>query len=151
MSSRRSGCLLISNFYTSVGAVGVRSYKIVSSRRAKVNSLTISINKRWHIVSFIDISPIAHNPPALFILIQPLPRSSPQVIELESLLKPTCPTKADEVMSVFRIQQSFGLGHADPVSSMLDVAENRSFSPFIVPLETNTVGVGRDDQTIDIL
>jgi hypothetical protein len=54
-------------------------------------------------------------------------------------------------MLAFRILQSFGLGHADPVSSMLDVAENRSFSPFIILLETNAVGIGQDDQTIDIL
>jgi hypothetical protein len=32
-------------------------------------------------------------------------------------------------MSVFRILHSFGLGHADPIRSVLDVAEDRSFSP----------------------
>jgi hypothetical protein len=30
-------------------------------------------------------------------------------------------------------------------------AKNLPFSPFIVPLETNAVGVGRDNQTIEIL
>jgi hypothetical protein len=45
-------------------------------------------------------------------------------------------------MLVFRILQSFGLGDADPIRSVLDVAEDRSFSPFVVPLETNMVGMG---------
>jgi hypothetical protein len=42
------------------------SDEIVSSRRAKVNSLTVSVDKLWHIVPFIDISPIAHDLTAFF-------------------------------------------------------------------------------------
>jgi hypothetical protein len=44
-----------------------------------------------------------------------------------------------------------GLGYTDTVRSILDVAEDRSLSLFIIPLEANAVGVGRDNQTIDIL
>lgn len=53
-------------------------------------------------------------------------------------------------MLVFCILQSFGLGDADPIRSVLDIAEDWPFSPFVVPLETNAVGIGRDNQTIDI-
>jgi hypothetical protein len=48
-------------------------------------------------------------------------------------------------MPVFRILQGIGLGHADPIGSMLDVPEDRPFSPLIVLLETNAVGIGRDN------
>jgi hypothetical protein len=53
-------------------------------------------------------------------------------------------------MSVFCILQSFGLGDADPTGSVLNIAEDRPFSPFVIPLETNAVSIGRDNQAIDI-
>jgi hypothetical protein len=43
-----------------------RSDKIISSCRAKVYRLTVPIDERRHIVSFIDISPMAHDLPVLF-------------------------------------------------------------------------------------
>ena len=55
------------------------------------------------------------------------------------------------MMSVFYILQNFDFKDADPIRSMLDVAEDRSFSLFLVPLKTNAVGVGRDNQTINIV
>src|SRR5690349_21769002 len=43
-----------------------RSDEIVSSCRAKVYRLTVPIDERWHIIPFIDISPLAHDLPVLF-------------------------------------------------------------------------------------
>ena len=42
------------------------SDEIVLSRRAKVNSLIVSVDKLWHIVLFIDVSLIAYDLPTLF-------------------------------------------------------------------------------------
>jgi hypothetical protein len=54
------------------------------------------------------------------------------------------------VILVFRILQSFGLKDTDPIYSVLDVAEDRLFSLFLIPLEPNTVSIRRDNQTINI-
>jgi hypothetical protein len=40
--------------------------EIVASRRAKINSLAIFVDKRWHVIPFINISPMAHNLPPFF-------------------------------------------------------------------------------------
>lgn len=51
---------------------------------------------------------------------------------------------------MFHIGQSFGLGNADAIRSMLGVAKHWSFSPFLIPLEANAVSIRRDNQIVDI-
>jgi hypothetical protein len=51
---------------------------------------------------------------------------------------------------MFHIVQSFSLGNVNAIRSMLNVVEHWSFGPFLIPLETNAVSIGWDNQIIDI-
>jgi hypothetical protein len=54
------------------------------------------------------------------------------------------------VVLVLRILERFGLGYAHPARSVLDVAEDGSLGPVVVPLQTDAVCITRDDQVVDL-